>query len=66
MGVSVSSSVNIAAAAASPSYESSNHWVPVMTAAGTGTQVDLAVVWEGALACGGGHCVCLPNSKGVH
>jgi alpha-tubulin suppressor-like RCC1 family protein len=45
----------------STKFETARNWVPVVDK--HGKQVELSVVWEGALACGGGHVICLPNSK---
>ena len=36
-------------------FESSNNWTPILL---KGNQIKLSLLWEGSLACGGGHVLC--------
>ena len=41
-------------------YEASNgHWSPIVS---NGNQIKLSLIWEGSLACGGGHVLCSVSS----
>lgn len=73
LGVGESHTSGGAGAIAGAVVRNALEWVPVIgpepngdnpcNGEGAREQLRLGVVWEGALACGGSHCLCLPHSQ---